>query len=171
MIKLLLLDLDGTVREPISNSKFINKPDDQKIINGVPEAIVKYAGWNKIGITNQGGVASGFKALEDAIKEQQYTLELIWLDAILFCPDMDGKSCWVVEPMINQPYCVTMPGVNFRKPEPGMLHFARRLAWNWKGSHATDGVEECLMIGDRPEDEQAAKVAGINFLWAHHWRG
>jgi phosphoglycolate phosphatase-like HAD superfamily hydrolase len=30
---------------------------------------------------------------------------------------------------------------------------------------------EALMVGDRPEDEAAAKNAGIQFLWDFEWRG
>lgn len=29
---------------------------------------------------------------------------------------------------------------------------------------------ECWMIGDRPEDEQCAAAANINFMWADVWR-
>lgn len=171
MTNLLLLDQDGTTRETISGKPFINEPDDQKIIDGVAAALSPYVTWTKIGITNQGGVGSGFKTLENAIAEQQRTLELLpVLDAILFCPDMDGKSCWVVEPESAQPYCVTMLGVDFRKPAPGMLHFARRLAWGWTGKIATNSIEECLYVGDREEDELAATAAGVSFMWADQWR-
>jgi phosphoglycolate phosphatase-like HAD superfamily hydrolase len=31
------------------------------------------------------------------------------------------------------------------------------------------GGDEFLMVGDRPEDEQAAAAAGIPFQWAHEW--
>jgi D-glycero-D-manno-heptose 1,7-bisphosphate phosphatase len=31
-------------------------------------------------------------------------------------------------------------------------------------------LDDCWMVGDRPEDEQAAAVAGINFIWADIWR-
>jgi hypothetical protein len=31
MMKILLLDLDGTIRETISGQSFINDPDDQKL--------------------------------------------------------------------------------------------------------------------------------------------
>jgi D-glycero-D-manno-heptose 1,7-bisphosphate phosphatase len=27
-----------------------------------------------------------------------------------------------------------------------------------------------LMVGDRPEDEQCARLAGLDFQWAAHWR-
>ena len=39
MSNLLLLDLDGTVREPASGAKFINDSKDQRLIKGVAEAI------------------------------------------------------------------------------------------------------------------------------------
>ena len=46
-MRLLLLDLDGTVRESASGAKFINKPDDQVLIDGALKAIRAYqsAGW------------------------------------------------------------------------------------------------------------------------------
>jgi phosphoglycolate phosphatase-like HAD superfamily hydrolase len=31
-------------------------------------------------------------------------------------------------------------------------------------------LEDALMVGDRVEDEQCAKNAGINFIWANDWR-
>jgi len=47
---------------------------------------------------------------------------------------------------------------DWRKPEPGMLTFARNLV----GTEAT----ETLYVGDLPDDEQAAKNAGCDFMWA-----
>lgn len=42
-------------------------------------------------------------------------------------------------------------------------------------ARATNSLEEpaseCLYVGDREEDSQAAKVAGVLFQWAHVWRG
>lgn len=43
MTKLLLLDLDGTIRQTKSAKKFINTPTDQEPIPGAIEAIDKYA--------------------------------------------------------------------------------------------------------------------------------
>lgn len=43
MSKILFLDLDGTIREPASGEKFINDPHDQRIIEGVREAIAHYS--------------------------------------------------------------------------------------------------------------------------------
>lgn len=46
----------------------------------------------------------------------------------------------------------------WRKPESGMIDTARQ--------NETWGRAETLMVGDRPEDEQAARNAGVDFLWA-----
>lgn len=48
MIKILFLDLDGTVRRPKSEAEFINSPHEQELIPGVAEAILKYPKWVKI---------------------------------------------------------------------------------------------------------------------------
>lgn len=37
--RLLLLDLDGTIHEPLSGEKFIQHPRDQRIIKGADKAI------------------------------------------------------------------------------------------------------------------------------------
>lgn len=168
-MKLLLLDLDGTVRQ-IQSGKSGKTFIDQKIMDGVAEAFLRYPKWIKIGITNQGGFASEFKSIEDAIAEQKRTLELIDLEAILFCADMRGETCWVVEQEANQPYCIIMPGSNFRKPAPGMIHFAGRLAWGWGGKMASNSIDDRLYVGDQEEDEQMAIAAGISFMWADKWR-
>jgi len=31
-------------------------------------------------------------------------------------------------------------------------------------------ADQCLIVGDRPEDEKAAETAGINFIAADVWR-
>ncbi len=42
VVKILFLDLDGTVRETKSGNTFINNPCDQKLISGVEEAIAHH---------------------------------------------------------------------------------------------------------------------------------
>lgn len=162
-MKLLLLDLDGTVRESASGKTFINQPDDQKLIDGATEAIARYPGWTKIGITNQGGVAAGHKSLGDAIAEQHITLQLLpELDWIYFCPTYDGNACWKVDRYNSleiKQFFIEEFG-SFRKPGAGMINLALRQF----------DVEQSLYVGDRPEDEQAATAAGVPFMWAHDWR-
>ena len=165
-MKILFLDCDGTIRQPKSGSTFISSPEDQEIVEGVQEAVATYknSGYTIIGITNQGGVAAGHKSLESAIKEQQLTLSLIPdLDFIYFAPTYDGLICWRVdrkdETEIRQISVEEFD--SFRKPGAGMLN----LALKFYGTSPQD----CLMVGDRPEDKQAAIAAGVRFMWAQDW--
>lgn len=161
--KILFLDCDGTIRRPKSGAKFINAPEDQEIIEGVHEVIAHYKslGFLPIGVTNQGGVASGHKSLSSARKEQRYTLELLpELDFIYFAPTYDGLICWKVARNISTE--IKQQSIeefsSFRKPGAGMLNLGLRF-YNIEPS-------KCLMVGDRPEDEQAAIVASVPFMWA-----
>lgn len=163
MKKILFLDCDGTIRQPLGGSKFISHPQDQRIIPGADEAIAHYhrQGYRCIGITNQGGVASGYKSLEDTIVEQRYTLKLFpELEAIYFCPDYEGLICWKVTR--SEERKIFDADGNFRKPGAGMIMLA---AIEFEGILA-----ESTMTGDRPEDEAAAANAGVSFLWADVWR-
>ena len=168
MKKIIFLDLDGTVRETKSGAKFINDPFDQELIQGVSFWLKKFRkeGFILVGITNQGGIAAGYKSLESAISEQKFTLQLApQIDSILFCSDFEGEQCFMVNRQVstqitaeNFPF-IAIGNMRFRKPEPGMIEFI--LANN-------EGVdrEQCLMFGDRAEDEECARNAGINFKWA-----
>ncbi|MBW4674718.1 MAG: polynucleotide kinase [Desmonostoc geniculatum HA4340-LM1] len=166
-MKLLFLDCDGTIRESASGERFIQHPKDQRIIPGADKAIEYYRQhhWTIIGITNQGGVAAGFKTLEDAIAEQQYTLEIsrdiFW---ICFCPD-DGQTAYIVSRKKVQKFTREL-FASFRKPGCGMIELAIREFL--KGGMSLNSTY--LMVGDRPEDEQCAAAAAINFLWADRWR-
>ncbi len=92
-MSLLLIDMDGTLREPLSGQQYFQHPQDQRIIAGAEIAIGAYKDdWIIVGITNQGGVAAGHKSMQECIKEQQYTLELLPLREIYFCPDFQGKK-------------------------------------------------------------------------------
>lgn len=164
-MKLLLLDLDGTLREPKSGAKFINNPLDQKPIDKAFDMCTNYQelGWFLIGVSNQGGVAAGHKSLESAIAESQETLRLFpQLLFIYFCPDYEGLHCYKVTREEVSP--IFQESANefgsFRKPGAGMPIMAIRYYL----------PEEILMVGDRPEDEQAARNARIHFNWAEDWR-
>lgn len=172
MTKLLLCDLDGTVRTTKSGATFINDPLDQQLIPEAQSAIAHYHSqeWAIVGITNQGGVSAGHKSLEDAVREQNYTLELCpQLGAIIFCVDFAGESrIDVVRPMalavnLEFNYHLTHERLKgtYRKPNPGMLLWT--LAWL--------GIDKAdtIYVGDRPEDEQAATNAGVKFLSHTEW--
>jgi hypothetical protein len=128
MTKLLLVDCDGTIRKPITRNLFIQHPRDQKIIKGAAEAIAHFhaQGYTIIGITNQGGVAMGYKSLEDAIAEQLYTLELLpQILCIYFCPDLEGKYCWLVSKTIDDArpilrYCASISVPTWKENTAGL---------------------------------------------------
>lgn len=157
---LLLIDCDGTIREPLSGGQFIQHAHDQRIIAGVDRALFFYKDWTIIGITNQGGVASGKKTLDDCVAEQLYTLQLLpQLLKIYFCPDYEGKQLGCA---YSNHWSLTTPYgySSFRKPGKGMLEYCIN----------THISEKCLYVGDRPEDLQAAMAARIPFLAAELWR-
>lgn len=174
-MKLLLLDCDGTIREPKSGGQFISSPHDQRIITGAAEIIRQYHlnGYLVVGITNQGGCAASdpqtgkpYKSLEEAIAEQAYTLKLCQdIAYILFCPDFEGKVLWEVGIGIDGEIEAQKPDAkdfdSFRKPGAGMLQYAMVMAKVKR--------EDCLFVGDRLEDQQASAAAGIRFMWAADW--
>jgi D-glycero-D-manno-heptose 1,7-bisphosphate phosphatase len=163
MSKILFLDLDGTVRKSKSGATFINDPYDQELIPGVEDAIARHEGWQIFGITNQGGVGAGYKTLENCILEQQETLRLLprpKMFRIYFCPD-HGATFWGVAPESAQEISTNRITSNFRKPGTGMIEYVML---------CSPKMEECLFVGDRTEDQEAAKNANIPFMWAEDWR-
>lgn len=161
-VPVLYLDLDGTVRQGKDDAlgRFVNGPDDVVVF---PEAVEmmrrwKQAGGRIVGVSNQGGVALGivpFERVEAAIKETQRQAGGLF-DLLLWCPhhpaaDTPEKArCWC------------------RKPSPGMvIEGALNLAQRFGESYPP---YMGLMVGDRPEDEQCAKLAGFDFQWAAAWR-
>lgn len=171
MTKLAILDKDGTLIRSRSGHTFVRHPEDQELLPGVEDAIARLVadGYKLAIASNQGGVAAGYKTLEQAIAEMNYCIELLsnkesfW--RAYFCPD-NGETCWEVFDSGKHRLCPvdTWKG-QFRKPNPGML----RQALNSVMVYSV--VTDVLYIGDRHEDEQAAQAAGIPFVWAHDWRG
>ena len=162
MTKIIFLDLDRTLRETASGKTFINEPTDQQPIEGTQKALAYYQskGFILIGITNQGGVAAGHKSLESAIEEQRITLELFpELPEIFMCTSYDGQTCCSVsKDQINE-FGSTDSKISCRKPGAGMILVALQ-------GFYTVNIENCWMIGDRPEDEACAAAAGVKFVWA-----
>jgi len=171
-MKLLLLDLDGTIRRSLAGETFINDPYDQELMPGALEAITGYFddGFTIFGITNQGGVAAGHKSLQECVLEQRRTIELCLgcLELIFFCPGdgqtlhcVDAQDARLVKSYQSQAHAKhSLTG--FRKPCSGMLRFAMTST----GEHP----DWTCMVGDRPEDEVAAFHAGCQFLDAHLFR-
>ncbi|MBW4675910.1 MAG: HAD-IIIA family hydrolase [Desmonostoc geniculatum HA4340-LM1] len=173
-MKILFVDIDGTLTETVSGHTFKQHSQDVKVMEGADKAVAHFhrQGWTVIGISNQGGCSAidpetgkPRKSIEDAIAEMQFTMKLLpEIISIYFCPDFEGCECWRVLQLSASEIGKEKPQFigTYRKPSPGMiLHNLESIE-----------VEECWMVGDRPEDEQCAvnAGAGINFCPANVWR-
>lgn len=158
----LCLDLDGTVRYSAEGT-FINKPEDVRLYDGVEEVIWKHrdAGYLVFGISNQGGVAHGFKTPQQNDAEIEAMFRLFKRNPfhVVKCcyHDVLGK----VMPFNHRSL--------LRKPDYGMLALCEVEAFqagyivNWTAS---------IVVGDRPEDKEMATNAGIPFfVWAWEFFG
>jgi D-glycero-D-manno-heptose 1,7-bisphosphate phosphatase len=177
--KYFWFDLDGTLRQTKDGKIFIDSPDNQEPMPGTREAVEYFAinGFRIIGITNQGGCtaidpATGQprKSLEDAITEQQVTLNLFpKMEKILFCPSYSSPShCYEVTRasavFVAVPIGNSGGEISCRKPGHGMILASvrdDRKDVNWG---------ESWMVGDRDEDQLCAAGAVIKFVWADLFR-
>lgn len=163
--RILCLDLDGTVRRSKSGKTFIEGPDDIELIPGIYERIWKYndeADWLIVYITNQGGVAHGFKTIEQAEDEIRATLDLLQredpTDGDMYTPCFEYFLCPFQEGGKVEDHGFRSLA---RKPAYGMLMLAEQTILeegfipDWDNS---------LFVGDRPEDEGCAKSAGVPFM-------
>ena len=150
----LCLDFDGTIRRSKSGATFINDVSDIELMPRVEKLIWRYRemGYVILGISNQAGVAHGFKLPIEVEKEMDATLKLFSVNPFHIIKwayhDGNGKV---------EPYCHRSL---LRKPDIGMLAIMEMEAYN-------EGIvidwDKSLFVGDRPEDEQCAKNAGIPF--------
>lgn len=138
----IFLDRDGVINEVLSDRvKFVNKPTDFYLLNGVGEAIklLNDAHFNVFIVTNQGGVGLGYikkstlEAVHEKMKEDLAKLGAQMTD-IAYCPHKPQEGC------------------RCRKPEPEML---RQLA----KKHRID-LKKSYMVGDRKPDIEAGKKSG-----------
>ena len=70
-MKILLVDLDGTIRCSTTGN-FIESYKGQKPMLGADKAIEHFAArdWQIVGISNQGGIAGGYKTMEATINSK-----------------------------------------------------------------------------------------------------
>lgn len=98
--------------------------------------------------SNQGGVAFGYLSYKQAQALMQYVAGLIGADYALFCPyHPNGTVKKYARESLH------------RKPNPGMLLTIARRA-------KIDNPDEIVFVGDLDTDQEAAKRAGIRFVWA-----
>lgn len=146
MPKLYIFDADGTLRKcTVPGQPCPNAPEQWRPIPWAFQRL-RQIDWrvNHFAIaSNQGGIAAGFLTRELA-RDMLNTLADVMVPRmprlIAFCAHGHDAGC----------AC--------RKPKPGML----LAIMQYHNVRAADTV----FIGDRPEDEGAAKAAGVTFNWA-----
>lgn len=149
--KLIIFDVDGTLVETKSGYTFRKTADDWQWL---PGRLARLKALQEQGVqlgiaSNQGGVAFGYMQARDIQDELRRMA-----DAIPMNHEMLSICCQHPQAIID----LYRMDSERRKPGPGMLielmGFADVIA------------SETLMVGDRPEDEQAARNAGVAFMWA-----
>jgi histidinol-phosphate phosphatase family protein len=151
--RLLLLDRDGTLNHSLG-TRPPNHPAEIELLPGVAARLRQYAalGWRLVIVTNQGGVAFGYQTEAEAQATHQALLDAlpVDVDASYLCPHHP-------EGTIPQ-YAIPCPN---RKPAPGAILDAL----------ARFGArpQDCLFVGDRDTDRQAAAAAGVPFTWARNF--
>ncbi|MGH7729539.1 MAG: D-glycero-alpha-D-manno-heptose-1,7-bisphosphate 7-phosphatase [Vulcanimicrobiaceae bacterium] len=132
------LDRDGTLME---DSGFIGDPRRIRLLPGVPAALVALAeaGYERIVVTNQSGVARGMFGEPDVEKVHRELARLLALrgaaiEAFYYCSHLD-ETC------------------DCRKPAPGMI-------WRAVEERGLD-LAHSVVFGDRASDIELAHNAGI----------
>lgn len=161
-VPLLVLDLDGTVRQGKDDAlgRFVNGPGDVVVF---PEAVARMQEWKDAGgrivaATNQGGVALKhltMKDMRDALIATHMQANYLF-DKIVACvhhpdaPNPEFARCWC------------------RKPRPGLVvEGAILLGQEFKEAYPP---HLGLFVGDRSEDEECARNLNMDFMHAHVWR-
>lgn len=159
---LLVLDIDGTVREGKDDplGRFVNGPEDVRVF---PEAVVlmrrwRLAGGRIIGVSNQAGIALGIVSeanVQAAMRKTDrdcggFFDRLAWCRHHPSAPSREDARCWC------------------RKPSPGLVIESALEVGRFLGETYPPYLS--LMVGDRPEDEECARLAGLDFLPAAEWR-
>jgi D-glycero-D-manno-heptose 1,7-bisphosphate phosphatase len=157
----LCLDFDGTIRYSMSG-EFIDGPDDIELFADVEEKLWRWRdiGYLLLGISNQGGVAYGFKTPHDIENELDATMALFEKN-----PFHMVKMCYHHEGGKIEPYNTRSM---LRKPDIGMLVLCEYECF--ENGYMIDWANS-LFVGDRPEDQECARNAGIAFQWAWDFFG
>jgi D-glycero-D-manno-heptose 1,7-bisphosphate phosphatase len=150
--KLIILDVDGTLVTTASGATFRKTADDWQWLPGRIDRLnaLRQQGVTLALATNQGGVAFGYMEEPDMTAEIQKVAFQIDAQMWHICYDHPKAT---IERYRHES--------QDRKPGPGMLlNIMETLKI---------GPGDTLMVGDRPEDEQAAQAAGTAFMWANEF--
>ncbi len=146
MEKAIFLDRDGVINEvKTKRVKFVNRPDQMYLLEGVPEAIKIFSqnNYKNFVVTNQGGVGLGYLSKDELNNIHDYMKRKI---------EEAGGKIEEVSSCVHKPH----EGCKCRKPEPGMIHTLAE-------KHNID-ISKSYMIGDRDVDIDAGKKAGCKTI-------
>jgi D-glycero-D-manno-heptose 1,7-bisphosphate phosphatase len=162
VVPALCLDFDGTIRRSRNGNTFIKNYQDIELMPGIEEKIWSFRnkGFLILGISNQAGVAHGFKLPMEVELEMQTTFDLFKRNPFHIAKHCynDGKGN--IEPYNHRSL--------LRKPDIGMLAIMEAEAYN--NGFVIDW-DKSLFVGDRQEDEQCANRAGIPFHHIDYFEG
>lgn len=156
MSQLIIFDWDHTLAVPESGETFRKRDEKYKWIanperlHSSRKELLEWLHGNGTHIaiaTNQGGIAFGI-VTQEGTEHAIFALlkELDFPVPFLVCPWHPDR------PATYREYGVD----GWRKPEPGML-------WRLKGLFPDVKDEDVLVVGDRPEDKEAAERAGFDY--------
>lgn len=154
-MRLIIFDVDGTLVKTKSGATFRKTADDWEPIDGRIAKLrdLRDQAFSLALASNQGGVGYGYMAAEDISKELHRTARWFYI------PEQAVFACYThPNATIDRYRVVDDPR---RKPNGGMIIEAMT-TFNCSAA-------ETLFVGDRPEDEQAAKNAGVSFAWSHEF--
>ena len=165
----MVCDLDQTLRYNKDDPEgFINEPEEIAFYDHVLDAIWRYRddGWLPVIVSNQGGVAHGYMEKKDLDRQMNHMQALAQEETEhgRGWPFLDTRFCMYDERAGDPMY--GWRSMN-RKPQIGALALIEDRA---KANAVIPKWDESVMIGDRPEDEELAERAGIEFWPAEEWR-
>lgn len=149
----LFCDLDGTLIETISHSKFPKGIWDMKFRFDTLDAIRNMSPTYLFIVTNQGGIELG------EVNQQNFKSKIEYIEHSI------QEYCDIKDENIGYLYCTTNDDSNqFRKPNPGMIQQIL--------SKFHISKNDCLMIGDSSTktqsktdtDKKAAINSGISYM-------
>lgn len=151
---LFCFDIDGTLTTTKSGEPFRQTADDWQWLPGRLERLIELheQGKTLAVATNQGGIAFGYMDEGDMQTQLSILCNQAKITYLYVCYAHPKASIDGYAEEID---------LFDRKPSPGMLFKAMLTA------RVT--VKETLFVGDRAEDEQAAKNAGVDFVWAKNF--